>query len=114
MRDLKLLYRTLLGLGVALLATIGLLVLVWTDLSDLTGRLAADELTSCTVQSRGLPADHRLAGALGDIAALLELRKPAAEQKRFPAAAIPLLRDLQIQAAAYAVIQASQPATRHC
>lgn len=70
-------------------------------------RISAQAFATCRIQARGLPANHHLAKAMADIAALLALTPSRPGEPRAVA-------DLKVQATAYAAIQATQPATRKC
>lgn len=71
-----------------------------------------DELATCVVQARGLPAGHRLAMGLGALVTFLkEVIPPNAPLKPKQASALHAVED---GLGSYASIEAQQPQTRSC
>lgn len=132
MSDIRLLFRAVIGLGVALLVTLVLLVVMFVDLNNQSTRLATqssrvgdvatrvkdDEHASCIIQARGLPAGHHLAKIMEDLYVLLTVR-PSSQQKQQPrvpptAQQLATLKGLTAELKMYSAIELKQPTTRKC
>lgn len=79
----------------------------------LVRRVAADELQTCVIQARGLPAGHQLARSMKVIYTLLTL-PPAPGAVPPPPKIEQLLLNLDSHLARYLAAEAKQPPTRTC
>lgn len=88
------------------------------EIAVLVARVAADEVATCKIQQRGLPAGHELAASMVLIHRLLTI-PPATQAQKLAAAQTPpairaLLVDLNQHLSKYNALEAKQPRTRSC
>lgn len=68
---------------------------------------------TCTIQSRGLGAQHHLTNIMRDVELLLE-PVPGVKAQRMPARDVRLLGSLEVELRAYTRVEDEQPTRRVC
>jgi hypothetical protein len=108
------LFRFMLGQCAVILALLVLVVVGYVKLVHTSDDVQNNQRSTCTVQSRGLPASHHLSKAMGDLSTILNDLNDNGLIPVLSSSGDKTLTDLEAQTAAYSSIESRQPNSRNC